>query len=587
MCNLSNDNNKKLDYTIVISFFLVTLGTLLCDFNSFFQSELKSKWYWLYLSISVCCLLFLFVRLKKSLKIDSSGFFLIFIFSYSFLLALSSQFVFSFLLQCILFFIIYILSFQVIDKQIFKIFSILLSIIAFFMSLYGLAQYFGLLQSGEHFNIVGSFNNPIGYTSMLALCTPFTLHLSLSIDKRWIRNFVRIGFMIICTAVVLSTSRTGIIAIIISSYFFFTRKNKTFRKIATWKKIIIFLLISIIFSSLYFLKKDSANGRILIWGCTLDMIQEKPLFGHGYKSFKAKYMLYQANYFEKNPESKFAVLADNVQHPFNEFLLLISEFGLIAFLLLVLFVANLMRKYLKNQNEMSFILILVLVSILILSCFSYPFQYPFTLLIVAFCLGSLSALSYKGSNPPQKRWIFNSFIILSSIVIIVSTVKEMYYENRWYKTVANRKKWHGSMYVIKEYEALYPFMKNNAYFIYNYAAKLNNVGNIEKSAEIAIDCEIMLNDYDVQMLMADNYKELEKYAVAEQYFKKASAMCPIRFMPLYELVKLYQTIGNNDEALTLAKRIFSKEEKIPSSTITAIKLEMQRFIEEQEEIEMQ
>ena len=40
-------------------------------------------------------------------------------------------------------------------------------------------------------------------------------------------------------------------------------------------------------------KKDSADKRLLIWRATLDMI------GHG--SFHAKYMLYQAAYFQANP----------------------------------------------------------------------------------------------------------------------------------------------------------------------------------------------------------------------------------------------------------------------------------------------
>lgn len=35
----------------------------------------------------------------------------------------------------------------------------------------------------------------------------------------------------------------------------------------------------------------------------MGMIKEKPWFGHGYKSFEAKYMLYQADYFEQNKKA--------------------------------------------------------------------------------------------------------------------------------------------------------------------------------------------------------------------------------------------------------------------------------------------
>ena len=84
------------------------------------------------------------------------------------------------------------------------------------------------------------------------------------------------------------------------------------------------------------------------------------------------------------------------------------------------------------------------------------------------------------------------------------------------------------------------------------------------------------------MLLADNYKELGKYPEAEQCLKLAAAMCPARFMPLYELVKLYDADNRENEALALAKFIIDKDVKIPSHTVTAIKNEMRQLIEAQE-----
>jgi O-antigen ligase len=63
------------------------------------------------------------------------------------------------------------------------------------------------------------------------------------------------------------------------------------------------------------------------------MIKEKPLFGHGVGGFKANYMNYQARYFEEHPDSKYAMLADNVNRPFSEYLLLLTEYGLAGFAL--------------------------------------------------------------------------------------------------------------------------------------------------------------------------------------------------------------------------------------------------------------
>jgi tetratricopeptide (TPR) repeat protein len=85
---------------------------------------------------------------------------------------------------------------------------------------------------------------------------------------------------------------------------------------------------------------------------------------------------------------------------------------------------------------------------------------------------------------------------------------------------------------------------------------------------------------DVQMLLADNYRELKLYEEAERHLKLAAAMCPVRFMPLYQLAELYRETGRTAEALALARQILNKEIKIPSSTINAIKNKTEQLIRE-------
>lgn len=79
------------------------------------------------------------------------------------------------------------------------------------------------------------------------------------------------------------------------------------------------LFISLLFGS-YFLKKDSADGRLLIWNCSWRMIIDSPMYGHGFDAFRAHYMDYQANYLSQYPNNEYAMLADNVISPFNEYL---------------------------------------------------------------------------------------------------------------------------------------------------------------------------------------------------------------------------------------------------------------------------
>ena len=88
----------------------------------------------------------------------------------------------------------------------------------------------------------------------------------------------------------------------------------------------------------------------------------------------------------------------------------------------------------------------------------------------------------------------------------------------------------------------------------------------------------MLNDYDIQMLKADNYKNMNDYHLAEKCYLLASQMCPNRFIPLYELVNIYDSTGRSDKALKLAKIIVNKPVKIPSGVIAAIKMKMEERI---------
>ena len=130
-----------------------------------------------------------------------------------------------------------------------------------------------------------------------------------------------------------------------------------------------------------------------------------------------------------------------------------------------------------------------------------------------------------------------------------------------------------------EYDHLYRWLGKDGLFLYNHAAELHEIRKYEKSIVVFNRCTHYYNDMDVQMLLADNYKQLGKYAEAEQHLKTAIAMCPAKFMPLYELANLYELASCREEFFALAQQIIDKEEKIPSAAVTAIKNKMRRLIE--------
>lgn len=558
----------------VILFFLLLVGVSFCSIDKFINADFQAKWYWLYLGISICGLLSFFIRCSR--KPDATTYLLILLFSYCLLRVLNGQFTLNFISLSALLFLIYYLASTIALFQKFRFLAAAVVIVVFFQALYGITQYLGLISRGNEFSVVGNFENPSGYASMLAFSTPFVMYF-LNSPSRIVRKYIAGGIYIaIFAAVILSESRAGILSIIaISLLYLIKRKRTILLQTALWKKTTVFLLISIALSGFYLVKKDSADGRMLIWRCTWDMIKEKPLLGHGYKSFEAEYMLYQAHYFEHNPNSEFVSLADNVKHPFNEFLLLITEFGLIAFLLLGFLTIGIVRTYLRHRSNEQFTLLMVLSAVCIFSCFSYPFKYPFTWLIIGIGLGFLSALS-NPDNPQSKRhWISRVFVATLSAAVLYFTIRDMHYECRWFKA-ANKTTIGQDM--TNEYERLYPYFAGNTYFQYNYAVILNRTGRADRSLKMITMCEERMNDYDVQMLKADHYPMLRDFHKAKASYTLASQMCPNRFMPLYGLVNVYDSLGHPEIAAKLAGEIIDKPVKIPSGATTAIKQRMRERI---------
>ena len=66
---------------------------------------------------------------------------------------------------------------------------------------------------------------------------------------------------------------------------------------------------------------------------------------------------------------------------------------------------------------------------------------------------------------------------------------------------------------------------------------------------------------------------------AKVCFELASQMCPGKFDPLFELVNVYDSINQPIRAKELADHIINMQVKVPSATITAIKMRMMKRVE--------
>lgn len=432
-------------------------------------------------------------------------------------------------------------------------------------SLYGLLQYIEIEIHNTGYYILGSYDNPAGYAACIVISLPFCLSSSI------IPNSLKyVAIFILMLGVIVSGSRASIVAFMIimfifccSHYKLYLRKRKMF--------CISIVLMTVIFLCLLYLKIDSATGRILIWQNSIQMALENFLLGYGSGKFKVEYMNYQADFFKNNRDTCFDQLADNVSHPFNEFLLLIIEYGLISFILL-----SVMLYIVFKNNRITNPCLLSLFAIMIISLFSYPFRYSYIVLLAVWNFVYLARCEkIDFICIINMNIVIRILVFLVSILVLYFTVKNIYFESAW-KKLTKQVSLGKAKKIIGDYDCLYHDWNGNPLFLYNYAAILYKIGRYNESLKVLLFCEKYYNDYEVQMLIAGNYYLIKRMNLAEEKYIKASNMCPNRFLPLYKLVSVYDKMNREKDASNMIDRILNKKVKIPSITIDSIKMKMHR-----------
>ncbi|MDD3038301.1 O-antigen ligase family protein [Bacteroides sp.] len=443
-----------------------------------------------------------------------------------------------------------------------------MAIICCFQALYGLLQYFSLLPSNSVYGITGSFDNPAGFAITLSAGLPF---IGFLIQKGNSKYFQYVGWatgIILLTAIILSYSRAGIVSVIvICALFLYSR----FIRKRIWKYILLGSVVLVIVGC-YWMKKDSADGRLLIWQCGINMVKDSPWIGHGMGSFEAHYMDYQAEYFSMHgQQNNYAMLADNVKQPFNEYLGVLLNFGIIGLLVLAAIIFLLFYCYKKNVTNEKRIALYALISIGTFSLFSYPFTYPFTWIIVFLSvfiiireyIEAFLAMSWR-------RNLICILVLGCSIVGIYKLVERIQAELKWGK-ISKLALCGAHSEALPAYEKLEKFFADNPYFLYNYAAVLLEDKQYEKSLEVSLKCRQYWADYDLELIIGETYQQLREDRRAEAYYNNAALMCPSRFLPFYKLFTLYKENGKKKQMYDIAELIVNKPVKIRTSSILMMK----------------
>lgn len=333
-------------------------------------------------------------------------------------------------------------------------------------------------------------------------------------------------------------------------------------------------------SGIYYLKKDSASGRLLIWKITATKALQQPITGYGFDTFQAKYPKAQAHYFQTGHGTSYEKqIAGNVKRPFNEPLQILFEYGFVGLLLFlgIIFLALFFHNR-RDTNKETNGFQAIIVGIIIFSFFSYPFySAPIALLFfiaLGYISGQTKSIKLLGS---VSQLLFIILAIAMSTLMLVRLPN--LYHAYWLWDEAK------TLYEMDNYQRAnasfrqaYPYLQHNGEFLLNYSKNLYFTEDYTKALIIIKQGESLYTDEYYYITRGDIQKALGNPAEAEHNYKTAASIVPHKFYPLYCLAQLYTETKNNKKAVQTAHKILRKKVKIKSPAVQEIRQEMKELI---------
>ncbi|MBL1212909.1 MAG: hypothetical protein HND52_06090 [Ignavibacteriae bacterium] len=454
----------------------------------------------------------------------------------------------------------------------------------------------------HYFLTTGTFGNPSYYSGFLTPIFPLAFGLYIftepkSLNEKIIKYTSLICFLSILFALPLTKIRGDWVAILIATVFILFYKYNLKKYFHSFTKkfvlvIVSFILVLSLFYGLYNIRPDSAFGRLLIWKVSSEMVKENPVFGIGFGRYSQVYNNYQANYFAEKERTEYEkYVADNVRHAHNEYIQHFAELGIVGLLLLIaiIYTSIFKSKIIINKNyspsvQSGFLIPLkaAAIAISISAFFAFPFQIISNQINFILLLGIISALGFKHNITTSSINVRAAKIIGALGLIITSWFTVELYE----KFEAN-KKWGIAYYfssiriyenAIENYESIYSVLQHDPEYLLNYGGTLSLAGRNTEAIDILEKCKKKSSASNLYILLANSYKELKNFKLAEINYLHASTILPSRLYPKYLLAKLYKVSNDEVKFSRIAFDIINSDAKFHSIAEKQIKNEIKSLL---------
>lgn len=459
-------------------------------------------------------------------------------------------------------------------------------------AVWGLAQVYGFTASNHSlYALTGSFYNPGPYSGFLAMTLPVCLYewLKRRKEKKTAIYYIALSVLVLLICVLpAGMSRSAWMAGAVSSayiaYMHYRKEIHAYirchRRRTKVGAILLVLLAGGMLAGVYLMKKDSADGRLLMWKVSVRAIAGQPWRGYGWDGVPGAYGQAQEDYFSAgNYTETEERVAGSPEYVFNEYLQVAMAWGVPVLLMALLVVGG--SGY-AGHRQKEYGLCGALLSLAVFSFSSYPFQ--FLLFVVALALLVTGcAIKTLSSRRPLVCMAGTVFLLLSAgygcyrvyrwkeVRETASSAwhrKQMFYRSGAYEQAA------------EVYAEIYEDMKWNARYLFEYGHALHKLHRNEESNVVMKEALKVSGDPMILNIIGKNEQEAGNYAETEYWLIRSTHRLPGRIYPYFLLAKLYAEPGfyQRQKLEQAARMVMEKEPKVQSTAIRQMREEIKKLL---------
>ena len=408
-------------------------------------------------------------------------------------------------------------------------------------AIWGLLQVYGYTPSNHSlYALTGSFYNPGPFSGFLSMCVPVALYEWLE-GKRFWKHLALAALVLMLVVLPSGMSRSAwLAALVASGYVWVMHYRKMvyrYRK-AVWAGCLLLIVLGI---GAYHWKKDSADGRLLMWKIAAQAVAEHPWQGVGWEQVAGVYGDAQERYFASGMASvQEEYVAGAPEYVFNEYLQVALAWGVPALCGILLVVAGC---FCLGHRDREYGVCGGLLSLCVFAFSSYPFQ--FMEFIVAFLVLLVAcAMSHR------KAWV--------RVLALVLGV--------------------GLGVYLSEHRP-----RKNARRMFEQAHALHKAGQWQASTDLLEETMKISSDAMILNIIGKNCQALGMYEEAEAWFIRSTHRLPNRIYPYYLLAKLYEEhpeVFPREKLEWAARMVLEKEAKVESTAVREMREEVKKWLDD-------